>query len=120
VPAALAAQPFAAPAVATASGSGSIGNPEAIESAVLVMAPLYGVLHVAPAPDAPAFVQLGDTVQTGQTLCVVEAMKMFHEVRAPRSGKVAAIFAVAGEEVEAGAALYELAAQDGGRCSTRS
>lgn len=42
-----------------------------------VTAPLYGVLHLTPSPDAPAFVRLGDAVQAGQTLCVVEAMKMF-------------------------------------------
>jgi len=77
-----------------------------------VTAPLYGVLHLTPSPDAPAFVQLGDAVQAGQTLCVVEAMKMFHEVKATRPGTVTALYAAAGDEVEAGAALFQLAARE--------
>ena len=80
------------------------------EAGELVTAPLYGVVHLTPSPDAAAFVQLGDIVQAGQTLCVMEAMKMFHEVKASRKGRVAAILAIAGEEAEAGAALFELKA----------
>ncbi len=82
------------------------------EAGDLVTAPLYGVVHLTPSPDAAAFVQLGDTVQAGQTLCVMEAMKMFHEVKANRKGRVAAILATAGEEAEAGAALFELKAAE--------
>lgn len=74
----------------------------------LVTAPLYGVLHLTPSPDAPAFVQVGDAVQPGQTLCMVEAMKMFHEVKARRGGRIAAILAKAGDEVEAGTLLFRL------------
>jgi acetyl-CoA carboxylase biotin carboxyl carrier protein len=78
----------------------------------LVTAPLYGVLHLTPSPDAPAFVQLGDTVQAGQTLCVLEAMKMFHEVKSSRAGTVMAIHAAAGVEVDAGAVLFQLVVQE--------
>ena len=77
-----------------------------------VTAPLYGVVHLTPSPDAAAFVQLGDLVQTGQTLCVIEAMKMFHEVKASRKGRVEVILAAAGEEAEAGAALFKLKAAE--------
>lgn len=74
-----------------------------------ITAPLYGVMHLTPSPDAATFVKLGDTVAPGQTLCVIEAMKMFHEVKAGRTGVVRAIVATAGQEVEAGAVLFELA-----------
>ncbi len=77
--------------------------PEAV-----ITAPLYGVLHLTPSPDEPAFVKPGDWVQAGQTLCVVEAMKMFHEVKAARAGLVLAILATAGQEVESGQALFSL------------
>jgi acetyl-CoA carboxylase biotin carboxyl carrier protein len=75
-----------------------------------VAAPLYGVLHLTPAPGVATFVQLGDMVQPGQTLCVIEAMKMFHEVKACCTGRIEAILAEAGQEVEAGAELFRLKA----------
>jgi acetyl-CoA carboxylase biotin carboxyl carrier protein len=106
--AAVSSNAVSAPLPAAPAGSG----PDAAEPAGQVTAPLYGVLHLTPSPDAPAFVRLGDSVQPGQTLCVVEAMKMFHEVKAPRGGIVAAILAVAGEEVEAGTALFRLLATE--------
>jgi acetyl-CoA carboxylase biotin carboxyl carrier protein len=97
----------AVPAPAPAVAAAPVAPQEAGER---VTAPLYGVLHLTPSPDAPAFVRLGDAVQAGQTLCVVEAMKMFHEVKATRPGTVTALYAAAGDEVEAGAALFQLAA----------
>ena len=99
------AVPLSAPAVSAAPAAPA-------EAGERVTAPLYGVLHLTPSPDAPAFVRLGDAVQAGQTLCVVEAMKMFHEVKATRPGTVTALYAAAGEEVEAGAALFQLTARD--------
>jgi acetyl-CoA carboxylase biotin carboxyl carrier protein len=76
----------------------------------LVRSPLYGILHLTSAPDAPAFVQAGDLVHQGQTLCIVEAMKIFHEVKAEISARVDAVLGQAGQEVEAGAPLFRLAA----------
>lgn len=102
-----AALPPAAPAVRVPDAAPASPAP----AGERVTAPLYGVLHLTPAPDAPPFVQLGDTVQAGQTLCVVEAMKMFHEVKSGRPGTVAAICAAAGDEVDAGAVLFQLVAQ---------
>lgn len=80
------------------------------EAGEWITAPLYGVVHLTPSPDAAAFVQPGDLVQVGQTLCVIEAMKMFHEVKASHKGHVVAILATAGEDAEAGAALFQLKA----------
>ena len=73
-----------------------------------VVAPLYGVLHLTPSPGEPAFVELGDPVRAGQTLCVLEAMKMFHTVTSAHDGVVAAILVASGSEVEAGQALFRI------------
>lgn len=73
-----------------------------------VCSPLYGVLHLTPSPDEPPFVAIGDAVTAGQTLCIVEAMKMFHQVTATRAGQVNAILAEGGAEVESGQPLFDL------------
>ncbi|TDV50312.1 biotin carboxyl carrier protein [Pseudomonas graminis] len=73
-----------------------------------VCSPLYGVLHLTPSPDEPPFVAVGDAVTAGQTLCIVEAMKMFHQVQATRAGQVKAILAAGGTEVESGQPLFDL------------
>jgi acetyl-CoA carboxylase biotin carboxyl carrier protein len=75
-----------------------------------VVAPLFGVLHLAASPDAPAFVNPGDAVQPGQVLCIVESMKVFHEVKSTGRARIIAVLAQSGHEVEAGQALFELAA----------
>lgn len=56
-----------------------------------VRSPLIGVFYRAPAPDLPPFVEIGDVVQEGQTVCVVEAMKVFNEIKAEWKGRVVAI-----------------------------
>lgn len=73
-----------------------------------VKAPLYGVVHLTPAPDAPLFVRPGDCVQAGQTVCVLEAMKMFHEVKVEQAARIVAVLVTAGDEVDAGTALFTL------------
>jgi len=86
-------------------------SPEAAASSSSTdcLAPLYGVLHLQPSPGEPSFVQAGQSVAAGQTLCVIEAMKVFNEVRAERDGTVAAVLAVSGQEVEAGQPLFRFA-----------
>jgi acetyl-CoA carboxylase biotin carboxyl carrier protein len=74
-----------------------------------VAAPLFGIVHLQPAPDAPVFVSVGQTVTAGTPLCVIEAMKMFHEVRAEQDGTVSAILVASGQEVEAGQELIRFA-----------
>ena len=100
------------PETPAAGGPARGANEFSKQPADLVLAPLYGVLHLTPSPDAAVFVQPGDTVATGQTLCVIESMKMFHEVKAPRRARIAAVLAQAGEEVQAGAALFHLQAAE--------
>ena len=72
-------------------------------------APLFGVVHLGPAPDEPPFVVIGQAVKAGQTLCVIEAMKVFNEVRAERDATVQAVLVTAGQEVEAGQPLLRFA-----------
>jgi acetyl-CoA carboxylase biotin carboxyl carrier protein len=62
-----------------------------------------------PAPDAPAFISVGQTVTVGTPLCVIEAMKMFHQVRAERDGTISEVLVSSGQEVEAGQELMRLA-----------
>ena len=70
------------------------------------LAPWHGVVHLQPAPGEPPFVQPGQAVEAGQLLCVIEAMKMFNEVRAEREGTVRQVLVRSGEEVEAGQPLF--------------
>lgn len=67
-----------------------------------IPSPLYGILHLTPAPGEASFVTVGQQVEAGAVLCIVEAMKMFHQIQAPRAGVVEALLAEAGSEVDAG------------------
>ncbi len=73
-----------------------------------IRAPLGGVVHLQPAPGAPPFVAEGDAVVAGAVVCVVEAMKLFNEVRAERAGTIAAVLVASGDEVAPGQALFRL------------
>ena len=64
----------------------------------VVESPLVGVAYLSPSPEKPAFVSIGDTVKKGQTLLIVEAMKVMNEVPAPKDGVITEIL-VANEEV---------------------
>jgi acetyl-CoA carboxylase biotin carboxyl carrier protein len=75
----------------------------------LLRAPLYGVVHFSPAPGEPAFVTVGQAVAAGQILCVIEAMKVFNEVRAQADATVAEILVGAGQEVDAAQPLLRFA-----------
>jgi len=70
------------------------------------LAPLYGVVHLQSTPGEAAFVQVGQSIKSGQTLCVIEAMKVFNEVRAERDATVSEVLVKSGQEVEAGQAMF--------------
>jgi acetyl-CoA carboxylase biotin carboxyl carrier protein len=80
--------------------------PPAGPTSEIVAAPLYGIVHLHPSPDADPFVAVGDMVTVGKVLCVIEAMKVFTELRAERDGTIAAVMVRSGQEVEAGQALF--------------
>ena len=73
-----------------------------------VESPMVGVFYRAPNPGAPSFVDIGDTVIPGQVLCILEAMKLFNELKADTAGVVKAIHAENAQAVEYGELLFEL------------
>lgn len=75
---------------------------------VAVRAPLIGVFYRAASPDGPPFVEVGDIVSEGETVCIVEAMKVFNEIKAEWRGRVVAIPAENGALVQAGDPLIVL------------
>src|SRR5262249_39374954 len=74
-------------------GREASSGPPAPAPTVAVVAPLTGVFYSAASPDADSFVKVGDTIQPGQPVCIVEAMKVFNEIKAEVGGTVAAIVA---------------------------
>jgi len=95
---ALAPAPAAAPAGAANAEPGTF-----------ITSPFVGTFYRAPSPDAPAFVEVGDSVRKGQVVCIVEAMKLMNEIEAEADGKVVEILAKNGEHVEYGQSLIQLA-----------
>ena len=74
----------------------------------LITAPLVGTFYRAPAPDAPPFVEVGDAVMKGKTLCILEAMKLMNEFQAEFDLEIVAILVENGRMVEYGAPLFEV------------
>ncbi len=81
---------------------------------VAVRSPLIGVFYRSAAADAPPFVEIGDLVEEGETVCIVEAMKVFNEIKAEWRGRVVAIPAKSGKLVQAGEPLVVLAFEAAG------
>lgn len=79
------------------------------EALVEVTSPLVGTFYDKPSPDAQAFVHVGDRVEKGQVLCIIEAMKVMNEIKAPAAGVVETIDVLAGAMVEFGTPLVTLA-----------
>ena len=74
----------------------------------VVRSPMVGTLYRAPSPEAPPYVQVGTRVRRGQTLCILEAMKLMNEIESEVDGVVRAVLAESGEPVEYGQPLFEL------------
>jgi oxaloacetate decarboxylase alpha subunit len=73
---------------------------------LVIRSPIVGTFYRAPNPDAEPFVKLGDTVESGQVLCIIEAMKLMNEIESEVSGEVAKIYVESGEPVEFGQSLF--------------
>jgi oxaloacetate decarboxylase alpha subunit len=97
-------QPAAAPSVPIAPSEAG----QAQNGIVAVESPMIGVFYRAPEPGAPPFVEVGEPVAAGQTLCLLEAMKLFNELKADTPGVVRAVHVENGEPVEFGQLLFEL------------
>ncbi|MDB4934554.1 MAG: Biotin carboxyl carrier protein of acetyl-CoA carboxylase [Labilithrix sp.] len=100
--------PHAAGAAASGSGAAAAA-PEAEPTDVLdVTSPFVGTFYRSPSPEAPSFVEVGSVVRPGQTLCIVEAMKLMNEIEAELSGTVIEVFAQNGKSVEFGQKLFRI------------
>jgi acetyl-CoA carboxylase biotin carboxyl carrier protein len=96
-------------AAATPAGSAPASSSEAVTSHPgAVTAPMVGTIYAAPEPGAAAFVKVGDHVNEGQILFIIEAMKTMNPIRAPRAGTVTQIFAANAQPVEYGEVLLIL------------
>lgn len=109
MPSAMAA-PVAAPATApvapepTAQAPAAVPEPQGVE----VTAPMVGVFYAAPAPGDEPFVRVGSKVKAGETLCIIEAMKVLNEVTAEADGEVLEICVADGDLVEFGSCLMRI------------
>ena len=94
-------RPAAAAAAAAEGDAGQEGH--------VVKAPMVGTFYRSPSPDAKAFVEVGQAVKEGDTICIIEAMKLMNEIEADASGSVKAILVENGQPVEYGQPLFILA-----------
>jgi acetyl-CoA carboxylase biotin carboxyl carrier protein len=99
-----AAQPFAEPSVSVETAA-PIGTTNGAGHPGTVSSPIVGIAYLAAQPGAAPFVRVGEAVSAGQTLLIIEAMKVMNQINAPRAGRLARIFVEDAEPVEYGAAL---------------
>ena len=123
VQSAVPAVPMMAAPVMTAAGGAAPNAPaggevapakvEAVseEELFLVKSPIVGTYYEAPSPGSPAFVKVGDAVETGQILCIIEAMKLMNEIESDVSGTVAKILVKNGQPVEYGQPLFAISSR---------
>lgn len=106
-----ASAPAAAPAAAPGQAAPAAAAPAQSEeiAGTKVTAPLVGVFYSAPSPDAPPYIEVGQTVKKGDTLFIIEAMKTMNEIAAPCDGTVSRIMAQSGDMVEFGQTLVVIA-----------
>ncbi|HWA39877.1 MAG TPA: acetyl-CoA carboxylase biotin carboxyl carrier protein [Burkholderiales bacterium] len=105
-----AAPPVAAPPPAAPAAAATPAAPEAAPAVQghVVKAPMVGTFYRSPSPDAKAFVEVGQPIKEGQTICIIEAMKLMNEIEADASGVVKAILVENGQPVEYGQPLFIL------------
>ena len=78
------------------------------DSSIDVTSPFVGTFYRAPSPDTPSFVEVGAVVRAGQTLCIIEAMKLMNEIEAELAGTIVEIYAQNGKAVEFGQKLFRM------------
>lgn len=102
--------PAAVPAAsaAVAAPAAESAPVEAVLSGNIVTSPIVGTFYAAPSPDKPPFVKVGDTVNAGDVVCIIESMKLMNEINCEFSGKVAEIYVNNGEPVEFGQKIMRI------------
>jgi acetyl-CoA carboxylase biotin carboxyl carrier protein len=99
--------PAPAAALAPAGGSAPVAATDgAFDAERTVTAPMVGTYYASAAPGAKAFVDIGSEVKVGQTLCIIEAMKMMNQIESDKAGRIVSILAKNGEPVEFGQPLF--------------
>ena len=102
----------AAPAAPAAVGAEALGvtheAPQPAKEGTLVLSPTVGVFYSAPSPDARPFVEVGDQVKKGGTLCIIEAMKLMNEITSDFDGEIVDICVMDGDVVEYGQPLFKI------------
>jgi acetyl-CoA carboxylase biotin carboxyl carrier protein len=102
-----------APAAVAAPVAAASAAPAAPAEETLheVKSPIVGTFYESPSPGAPAFVKIGDQVEAGQVLCIIEAMKLMNEIEADVAGEVVKRIAASGQPVEYGQPLFAIRAR---------
>jgi acetyl-CoA carboxylase biotin carboxyl carrier protein len=100
--------PAPASALTPAPAPASTPAPEPEPTTVLVKSPIVGTFYESSSPDAPPFVKVGDAVEPGQVLCIIESMKLMNEIEAEVAGTIAAKLVENGKPVEYGEALFAI------------
>jgi acetyl-CoA carboxylase biotin carboxyl carrier protein len=98
--------PAAEPRSPAPASAPAAAEPIAGQEGHVVKAPMVGTFYRTPSPDAKAFVEVGQTVKEGQTICIIEAMKLMNEIEADASGVIKAILVENGQPVEYGQPLF--------------
>jgi acetyl-CoA carboxylase biotin carboxyl carrier protein len=109
----MASAPAAAPVHSAPAAAAAPAAPaaEAEEKLHEVKSPIVGTFYESPSPGAPAFVKVGDQVEVGQVLCIVEAMKLMNEIESDVAGEVVKRIAASGQPVEYGQPLFAIRAR---------
>ena len=97
-----------APAPVAAAAAPAVGAAEPVAAGHAVKSPMVGTFYRSASPGAKAFVELGSVVREGETICIIEAMKILNEIEADKSGTVTKILAENGQSVEYGQPLFTI------------
>ena len=105
------AEPASLAPTSPAAGSSPVGEPVDEHADLhIVKSPLVGTFYAAPSPGADTFVKLGETVNVGKVLCIVEAMKIMNEIESDAAGEIVKVFVKPGQPVEYGQQLFGIRA----------
>ena len=102
--------PMGMPAMPAPAGSAPAASAKPVEDAKgnIITSPIVGTFYSSPAPEKPAYVKAGDSVNAGDVVCIIESMKLMNEINSEFSGKVAEIYVNNGEPVEFGQKLMRI------------
>ena len=97
-----------APSPGPPGGAGETEGGESSEELYIIKSPIVGTFYGSPSPKAPPFVKLGDVVEVGQPLCIIEAMKLMNEIESEVAGEVVRTYVEDGQPVEYGQSLFAI------------